>query len=107
MKFNIKKFKNNILFFIVSLSLIVVLLLLSVLFGKKENKLDKVDLNDKDININELVINEIMTSNNGVLADENGKVYDYVELYNGSSEDVNLKNAFIGKSSKTEEIESL
>ena len=92
MRFNIKKFKSNILFFIFSLSLIIVLILLSLLFGKKENKLDKVDLNDKDINIKELVINEIMTSNNGVLADENGKIYDYIELYNGSSEDVNLKN---------------
>ena len=35
MKFNIKKFKNNILFFIVSIALIIVLLLVSVLFGKK------------------------------------------------------------------------
>ena len=34
MKFNIKKFKNNILFFIVSIALIIVLLLVSVLFGK-------------------------------------------------------------------------
>ncbi len=92
MKFNIKKFKNNMLFFIISLSVIVVLLLLSFIVEKKANSLDKKDLSDKDIEINNLVLNEIMTSNKGTIADSDGKFYDYVEIYNGSDKDINLKN---------------
>ena len=90
MKFNIKKFKNNILFFIISLSVIIVLLLLSFVVEKKANKLDKKDLNDKDINISKLVLNEIMSSNKGTIVDEDGKVYDYLEIYNGNDKDINL-----------------
>ena len=92
MDFNIKKFKNNILFFIVSISIIVVLSLLSFLVGSSINKLDKKDLSESDININSLVLNEIMTSNNGAIADEDGKVYDYIEIYNGNNKDVSLLN---------------
>ena len=72
MKFNIKKFKNNILFFIVSIALIIVLLLVSVLFGKKGVKIDKTDLTNDEVDIKKLVINEIMASNNGVIYDEEG-----------------------------------
>lgn len=92
MKFNIKKFKNNILFFIVSIALIVILLLMSILFGKKGVNLNKTDLTNDDIDIKQLVINEIMTSNNGVISDEDGNLYDYIEIYNGSNTDINLKN---------------
>ena len=74
MKFNIKKFKNNILFFIVSIALIIVLLLVSVLFGKKGVKIDKTDLTNDEVDIKKLVINEIMASNNGVISDEEGTI---------------------------------
>ena len=60
MKFNIKKFKNNILFFIVSIALIIFLLLVSVLFGKKGVKIDKTDLTNDEVDIKKLVINEII-----------------------------------------------
>lgn len=92
MKFNIKKFKNNILFFIVSIALIIVLLLVSVLFGKKGVKIDKTDLTNDEVDIKKLVINEIMASNNGVISDEEGTLYDYIEIYNGSDSDISLKN---------------
>ena len=90
MNFNIKKFKNNILFFIVCISLIVVLSLLSFLADKSAKKLDKTELSDADIEVKSLVLNEIMTSNKGAIADEDGYVYDYVEIYNGSDKDINL-----------------
>ena len=90
MKFNVKKFKNNILFFVIGLSVIVVFLLLSFVIEKTGSRLDKKDLNDKDIDINSLVLNEIMSSNKGTIADSEGKVYDYIEIYNGNNKDVNL-----------------
>lgn len=92
MGFETKKFKKNIMFFIVSFTLLVILLLVTTLMDSGGNTLDKVDLNDNDVNINDLVINEIMTSNNGVLADTNGNIYDYIELYNGSDKDINLES---------------
>ena len=90
MNFNIKKFKNNILFFIVCISLLVVLSLLSFLADRSTKKLDKTELSDADIEVKSLVLNEIMTSNKGAIADEDGYVYDYVEIYNGSDKDINL-----------------
>lgn len=92
MTINIKKLKKNSLFFIVCIILIVVLSLFSFLFDKNTINLNKEDLNDKDININSLVINEIVTSNNGIITDSEGNLYDYIEIYNGSNEDINLKN---------------
>ena len=49
MKFNIKKFKSNSMFFVVSFLLLVVLSLLSLLIDKKGNYYEKKDLNDKDM----------------------------------------------------------
>ena len=92
MKFNIKKFKSNILFFVVCILILVVLSLISFSVDKKANTLEKKDLGKGDININKLVINEIMTSNKGVIASEDGKLYDYLEIYNGNDHDVNLLN---------------
>lgn len=92
MKFNLNKFKSNILFFVVCIVAIVILSLLSFLVDKKVNKLEKVELSDKDINIKSLVINEIMTSNKGTITDEDGQLYDYIELYNGNTKDIDLKD---------------
>lgn len=92
MTINIKKLRKNSLFFILCIVLIVVLSLLSFLVDKNGINLDKEDLNDKEININSLVINEIVTSNNGIVTDSEGNLYDYIEIYNGSDKDINLKN---------------
>ena len=89
MKFNIKKFKNNITFFLISIILIIILLLLSII--GKEKTLPTEDLTDKESTVKNLIINEIMSSNKGTLVDENGNLYDYVELYNGEDKDINLK----------------
>ncbi len=92
MKIDIKNLKKNIMFFIVSIAILVVIVLLSAIFGSGGTNLDKVDLNNEDVNITGLVISEIMSSNNGVIVDEKGNLYDYVELYNGSDKAINLKN---------------
>lgn len=92
MRFETKKFKKNIMFFIVSFTLLVIILLLTTIFRDGGSSLDKVDLNDDDVNISSLVINEVMSSNNGVLADKNGNLYDYVEIYNGGNKDINLES---------------
>ena len=42
-----------------------------------------------------LLINEFMASNNSTLADEDGDFSDWVEIYNPSSEDVNLENWYL------------
>ena len=102
MKFDIKKFKSNISFFGICALLIVVLSLLSLLVDKKYNYYDKKDLNDKDIDIHKLVINEIMTSNKGVVAYSDGKLYDYIEIYNGNNHEINLKN--YGLSDENEKV---
>ena len=91
MKIDIKNFKKNIMFFVVSAAVLVFIFLLGLVFGSSNN-LKKEDLNNNDININGLVLNEVMSSNNGVVVDEKGNLYDYVELYNGTDKTINLKN---------------
>lgn len=72
--------------------MMVVLTLVNYISDKKANTLDKADLTDGEVNISKLVINEVMTSNKGAYADPNGKIYDYVEIYNGNEKDINLKD---------------
>lgn len=84
-----ENYKNIILIIIILLGLI----LFSCLFNKNNNIKQETDLDDKgNPNINKLVINEIMNNNDSFFADNEGKIYDWIELYNGSSKDVNLKN---------------
>ena len=92
MGFNFKKLKSNIGFFVIAIMLIVVLTLVNYLSDKKANYLDKVELTDGEVNISKLVINEVMTSNKGAYADQNGKIFDYLEIYNGNENDINLKD---------------
>ena len=92
MGFNFKKLKNNLGFFVIAIMMIVVLTLVNYISDKKANSLNKADLTDGEVNISKLVINEVMTSNKGAYADPNGKIYDYVEIYNGNEKDINLKD---------------
>ena len=72
MKIDIKNFKKNIMFFIVSIALLSAIVLLSAIFGSGGSSLDKEELNNEDVNIHGLVISEVMSSNNGVVIDEKG-----------------------------------
>ena len=91
MKFDIKKFKNNIIFFILCSAVIVIILLLSLISGNPTT-LSEEELNNDESNVTKLIINEIMSSNKGTFEDSNGKLYDYVEIYNGNDHSINLKN---------------
>ena len=100
MEFNTKKFKSNISFFVVCIALIVVLSLLTLLGEKSANFYDEADLTDNDVTIKKLVINELMSSNKGAIAYEDGKLYDYIEIYNGNDHDINLKNYGLSDNNK-------
>lgn len=45
-----------------------------------------------------VIVNEIVSSNKTVLQDENGQYYDYIELYNRSSERVDLNGWYLSDS---------
>ena len=92
MKFDIKKFNKNLPFFVICILSIIVISLISLLAGKNGSSLKEEDLATGETNITKLVINEIMSSNKGAIADSEGNLYDYIELYNGNNHDINLKN---------------
>ncbi len=71
--------------------------------GLKTSTIDKVDLPDSYESVtSQLVLNEIMTNNSGVYVNSNSAVTDYIELYNGTGEDINLKG--YGLSDKEDRI---
>ena len=81
--------KLDIKFIGISVIAIVVISILCMFFG--ETTYSQKDLPvTYDSAISKLVINEIVTSNKGVYANANNEVCDYVELYNGSNEDILL-----------------
>ena len=81
--------KNSFLYIFLSILVIVLLSLFNVFLNNNNYLL--TSLNNKDIEISKLVINEVMTSNKGCFTDGEG-LYDYIELYNGTSKDINLLN---------------
>ena len=92
MKFEVNELKKNKLFFIVVPIIIVVISLLSIFVSKNGGTiLKEEELPDEVINTKKIIINEIMLSNKGAYPDANGKLYDYVEIFNGKNHDVNLK----------------
>ena len=96
--FNTGLYKSNKKYILAGI--LLVLLFVFINFGV--NQLMKSDrstqsdalfrLNDKAVTTNKLVINELMSSNKGAYVDEDGNACDWIELYNGLSHDVNLKN---------------
>lgn len=81
----------------VLLGLIASIIALSLLVGTLAQ--ESVALNPDDEELGQgaadgtgLVINEIMTSNAGAYADPKGDLYDWIELYNGSSKEIQLFN---------------
>ena len=91
LKETIKNFIKNIKFFIIVLGVVILSILVSLLF-KNSSKMEEVEELPDDINqtTNKIIINEIQSSNGGTYADENGNTYDWIELYNGSSNDKDL-----------------
>ena len=77
---------------LVAIVIAIIAIIVISLFSNKKIKLDEEELTNDESIIGSLVINEIMTSNKGAYADPYGKLYDYVEIYNGSNKKINLKN---------------
>lgn len=88
--FDIKKFKDNIMLIIGLVFFVIILAVINIFISGQDNSVTGLD-NGK-ISINQLVINEIMTSNKGAYTDELGNTYDWIELYNGSNHDIDLSN---------------
>lgn len=92
MHIDINKLKENKYLILLVLVITTTILIISNTFKQptiiKEDNLDELEKN----NINSLVINEIMSSNDGAVSDELGGIYDWIELYNGNNHDINLTN---------------
>ena len=90
MKFDKDNFKSNKILFIVLLPLVALMFFV-------DNKYVNNDFlngakKDYEQNLGRLQISEIMASNKGAYIDEFGDCYDWVEIYNGTNQDINLKN---------------
>ena len=90
MKINTNIIIKNKYYILASLLIIIVL----VFFNEQNINKESIvtSLSNNEIDISKLVINEIMTSNKGVHIDNEGDSYDYIEIYNGTNEDINLLN---------------
>ena len=87
MKLSVKKI--DIKFVCVSLVAILILCFLSYSF--KNNSYDRESLPiEYEANFSNLVINEVVTNNDGVYANSNNEVCDYIEIYNASNSEINL-----------------
>lgn len=92
MHFKKEEFRKNIKFLLTLFFIIIIFTILS-LFLSEENQLKNIELsNNLNSNINKLVINEVCSSNGGVIIGEDGEFYDWMELYNGSNKDIKLLN---------------
>ena len=93
MNFDIKFWKKNSKFIIISICVIVIGLIINVFTSNFSNRLKEKELQSNgNVNIGSLVINEVMASNDGAYASSEGKVYDWIELYNGNDYEINLYN---------------
>lgn len=88
-----QKFNKSIKNILVLIGILLVFILVALIFNNEDTISNlEVELDENGTpNINKLVINEIINNNSSVYADAEGKVYDIVELYNGSNKDINLE----------------
>ena len=87
---DIEKFKKNFKYILLLLVCAIVLIIANIFAEKKEMENSKLE--DKEIEFHKLVINEVMTSNSGAYVDADGNTSDWLEIYNGTSKDVDLTN---------------
>ena len=98
-----KNYKQAMVFFLLA-AVILVLAVGSVLLfdqdGQYRNQLAEEDLTSEEFSVNQLIISEISSTKSGVIADENGNTYDYIELYNGTNQEISLENYGLSDSEK-------
>lgn len=93
-KLNRKKIKENIKIISILCIIVILLTFVSILLTEKRPQAGGQDqeLEDGKNHIQKLVISEIMSNNGGAVASSDGRILDWIELYNGSSKDISLKN---------------
>lgn len=90
--FNKELLKQNKKFILISLGLIFITIFITLLLSNNSSyKIEELQ-ESGETSVSGLVINEVMSSNSGAYSDESGNTYDWIELYNGSKKDINLKN---------------
>ena len=92
MKFDKAKFNENSKYMLIILIVLSIILLISFIASKSASiDIQEYDLDETgETTINKLVINELSNNNTGSVSDSEGNIYDWVELYNGTDEDINL-----------------
>lgn len=92
MKFDKLKFKENSKYMLIILVVLNVILLISFVASKSTSiGVIEHDLEENgESTVNKLVINEVSNNNGGSYSDSEGNIYDWIELYNGTDEDINL-----------------
>ncbi len=90
-RFNKDIFKENRLFLLITIITIVVFLVVSLFIKNDGVKEENLVINGKS-DVTKLIINEISSNNNGTIMAPDGGIYDWVEIYNGKSKDINLTN---------------
>lgn len=86
--FELELLKSNKKYMILAILLIIVSVIINIFISNDVLSI----LSNGKIKTNKLVINELMSSNNGAVIDENGNLCDWIEIYNGYNYNVNLKN---------------
>lgn len=92
MNFDINFLKKNMKFILIVLGVIIIGLIISMFTSHISTHLEEKELESGNVNIGSLVINEVMSSNDGAYASNDGGVYDWIELYNGNDYEINLYN---------------
>ena len=94
MVFDKNTFRKHFTFFVIIGALLVSVLLVQGLFDLSGlDSVDVVDVSDETrLAIQQLVISEVMASNDQAHKNPSGEFSDWVELYNGSNFDLSLRN---------------
>lgn len=93
MKINKKFIRNNGKLIFLMIILFFVFCIIDFFTVSSSGSIDEQDLpKEGKVNYSKLVINEIMASNKGAVASPDGTISDWIEIYNGSNKDINLKN---------------
>lgn len=85
--------KNSPIYLLVLVLVLGTLILSAGIENSVRPSTDPVPLEpDGQARINALIINEVMSANDGIYVDLNGKTSDWIELYNGTDRPINLLN---------------
>lgn len=88
-RFDVTFFKNNKIIFLVMPLMIFSLIFIEQMISRSDLSMN---LFKYSVSNGELKITELMTDNSGAYSDDDGNVYDWIEIYNGTDKSINLAN---------------